>query len=199
MAVHTTVLLVFVSGSSLAADLPADDRSKIVVRVDLEVAVPADTLKFAEERAAEVFRRISVTVEWIDEETAARKHIRAPLTLVLVNAVPSRGTGIGIDEALGFAQPPVSRVHVFYDRIDQFRARQPVGLASVLGDVMAHELGHLLLPLPGHSPDGIMRPVVNSDSRALETFTKPQAAQIVSRLRLLFRSTEPISDVESPD
>ncbi len=55
--------------------------------------------------------------------------------------------------------------------------------AIILGDVMAHELGHLLLPLPGHSPSGIMRRGVDLQLRAMETFTTSQALEILSRLR----------------
>ena len=33
---------------------------------------------------------------------------------------------------------------------------QPIG--RVFGYAMGHEIGHLVLPPPAHSPDGIMRP-----------------------------------------
>jgi len=48
--------------------------------------------------------------------------------------------------------------------------------------VIAHELGHLMLPSLRHSARGIMRSGVDVHPRALETFTDPQARQIVSRL-----------------
>ena len=54
--------------------------------------------------------------------------------------------------------------------------------AITLGDVMAHELGHLILP-PGHSNAGIMRPTVNMRSRGVETFTEDEAAVIHTVLR----------------
>jgi len=54
-------------------------------------------------------------------------------------------------------------------------------VVTVLGDVMAHELGHLLLP-PGHSSIGIMRPQIDMMSRTLATFTKDEAAEIRRRL-----------------
>jgi len=163
-----------------AQDLPA-----IVVRVDRLVPVPADDLQFAEERAAEVYRRIGVLVTWIDEDTAARERLRTAFTLVLVNArrVPRE---VRLSEnALGFADPGVSRAWVLYDRVQEMCGRSHRTPASVLGDVIAHELGHLMLPLPGHSARGIMRPGVKTDSQAIETFTTPQVQDILSKVRHL--------------
>jgi hypothetical protein len=48
---------------------------------------------------------------------------------------------------------------------------------------MAHELGHLMLPSPGHSPDGIMRRGVDIEIGPVETFTTSQAREILFRLR----------------
>jgi hypothetical protein len=58
-------------------------------------------------------------------------------------------------------------------------------IPSILGDVMAHELGHLMLRPPGHSLDGIMRPNVPVRPRSLDTFTKSQAREILLRLSQL--------------
>jgi len=71
---------------------------------------------------------------------------------------------------------------VIYDRVEALGARSPGSLATLLGDVLAHELGHLMFPSPQHSAQGILRPGVDVHARALETFTDPQARQIVSRL-----------------
>ena len=46
---------------------------------------------------------------------------------------------------------------VFYDRAMELHANWNVGLADTLGNVMAHELGHLLLGSNSHASTGIMR------------------------------------------
>jgi hypothetical protein len=46
---------------------------------------------------------------------------------------------------------------VFYDRATEMHANWNVGLADILGNVMAHELGHLLLGSNSHASAGIMR------------------------------------------
>jgi hypothetical protein len=72
---------------------------------------------------------------------------------------------------------------LFYDRIAALNVGTTRTIPSLLGDVIAHELGHLMLPLPGHSADGIMRPEVETKSWHVKTFTKPQAREVLSRVR----------------
>jgi hypothetical protein len=46
---------------------------------------------------------------------------------------------------------------VFYDRVAELHANWNVALADILGNVIAHELGHLLLGSNSHASMGIMR------------------------------------------
>jgi hypothetical protein len=155
-----------------------------VVRIDNPAQVSADRLQLAEERATEVFRRIDVRLAWIDTDTAIREAV-APYTVVVL-AVPSRGSGRGgllsMDDVLGVAAPAARRAYVYFDRVAGMRIGSPRTVDSILGDVIAHELGHLMLPPPGHSATGIMRPNVSFDGSAIETFNGAQARQIRSRL-----------------
>jgi hypothetical protein len=48
----------------------------------------------------------------------------------------------------------------------------------VLARVLAHEIGHQMLPLQGHSESGIMRPSLNYRAAAPPTFTHDEAAAI---------------------
>ena len=61
-------------------------------------------------------------------------------------------------------------------------------LAQLLGFVMTHEMGHMLLPYSAHSQEVIMRPEwdraqVNNAVEGVLTFTPAQAALIGERLR----------------
>ena len=179
----TAILVVLFAISASNADASDDnDLPSAIVRLDNLAAVPPDYLAFAEGRAGDVFGRIGVQVTWIDEETAARDHIRPPFTVILIKSGPELAMRESIVDALGFADPSVSRAHVIYDRVEALTSRSQRSAASLLGDVIAHELGHLMLPGPGHSARGIMRSGVDVHARALETFTSPQARQIVFRL-----------------
>jgi hypothetical protein len=156
-----------------------------VVRVDHEAAVSASELQVAEGRAAEVFRRIGTRVTWVDEETAIREEILAPYTVVVMVGRPwhdDGGRARLVDNALGLAAPAAHRAHVYYDRVVAMQGGSRRSIGSILGDVIAHELGHLLLPPPSHSFTGIMRPNVSFDW-PIETFTEAEARQIRSQLR----------------
>ncbi len=68
--------------------------------------------------------------------------------------------------------------------------------SQLLGHVMAHELGHLLLPYGAHVVAGVMRPEwdraqVKNAAKGLLTFTPDQAALIRERLQA---SASPIPD-----
>jgi hypothetical protein len=51
--------------------------------------------------------------------------------------------------------------------------------ARVLGRVIADELGHIALPVPGHTSTGIMRSSVDMQPRGERYFTETQAAHLL--------------------
>jgi hypothetical protein len=147
----------------------------VVIRVNNVVGIEAGLLRFAEVRATDVFSQIGVRLTWVDMPTPAM------CTLALVNAHQNPGPYSDVQDALGYAEPQLHRAWIFWDRIDALNSRS-MSLAIVLGDAMAHELGHLMLSSRGHSVDGIMRPSVELRFRSTETFTKSQARDILTRL-----------------
>jgi hypothetical protein len=85
-------------------------------------------------------------------------------------------------DVMGQGAPLIGRAYIYYDRVLKLNPVPPRDIITTLGDVIAHELGHLMLP-PGHSNVGIMRPSINMTSRRLETFTTHEAAHIRERVR----------------
>ena len=76
---------------------------------------------------------------------------------------------------------------VFYDRARELHADWNVGLSDILGNVMAHELGHLLLGSNSHSAAGIMRAQWQGEelhrlSRGSLWFTSEQASHMRGKL-----------------
>ena len=87
-------------------------------------------------------------------------------------------------------------VWIFYFRIKSYSANLGMHASQLLGHVMAHELGHLLLPYGAHVVAGVMRPEwdraqVKNAAKGLLTFTPDQAALIRERLQA---SASPIPD-----
>ena len=64
------------------------------------------------------------------------------------------------NDALGLAHPVNGRAHIFCDRIAAMPG--PKLFAMMLGAVIAHEVGHLVLPGKSHSRSGVMRAEVDA-------------------------------------
>ena len=161
-----------------AADRGQEPELRITVRLDDKAGVQGVYLKFAKERAAEVFAFKGVKLDWIDGAEANRLKIVAPYTVLIMTEAPATlkaaMENLGMD-VMGQGAPLVGRAYIYYDRVMKLNPVPP-------RDVIAHELGHLMLPA-GHSNVGIMRPSINMTSRRLETFTDVEAAQIRERVR----------------
>ena len=161
----------------------------ITVRVDDKAGVQGALLEMAKARASEVFAMSGVRIEWIAGQAAHHKISAGYMILIMAEppahlkaAMKQLGTDV-----MGQGAPSIGRAYIYYDRVVAFPPVPPRDLPSTLGDIMAHELGHLMLP-PGHSPAGIMRPTINTRSRRVETFTDAEARDIQALLRA--RSTE---------
>jgi hypothetical protein len=175
--------LVMADGVSAAGRAP-EPELRITVRVDDKAGVQGAYLKFAKERAANVFAMRGVKLDWISGEDANRLKIVAPYMILIMAEAPARLKAemekLGTD-VMGQGAPAIGRAYIYYDRVLKLNPVPPRDIITTLGDVMAHELGHLLLP-PGHSNLGIMRPDINMTSRRLETFTDVEAAHIREHL-----------------
>jgi len=155
---------------------------RMTVRVDDQAGIQGDLLKFAKARAAEVFAMSGVLIEWVDGRDAKRLNLSVPyMVLIMAEAPPSLRTpnGRGAD-VMGQSVPIANRAYVYYDRLTP-TIIPPRDIVTTLGDVIAHELGHLMLP-PGHSSTGIMRANINMHTRRVETFTEEEAVRIHSLL-----------------
>ena len=167
----------------LVSDAAARQRAIRVTLVD-KVNVAATELARAKAAVEEIFRAVDVGVEWLSDHrigsavTDGAK--RGPVfTLMLVsNHDPVTTTGGCI---LGRAVPALSSGYVFFNRIVETSALHPIDVAAVLGRVMTHELGHLLLS-GGHAPYGIMRADLDLGFRNPDRFTPDQARQIRARV-----------------
>ena len=176
--------LLMANGAS-AASPSADPELQITVRVDDKAGVQGVYLKYAKARAAEVFAMKGVKLDWIDGTEANRLKIMAPYTVLIMAEAPAtlkaKMEALGMD-VMGQGAPTVGRAYIYYDRVLKLNPVPPRDVITTLGDVIAHELGHLMLPV-GHSNVGIMRPSINMTSRRLETFTEEEAAQIREHVR----------------
>ena len=141
--------------------------------------VPPEVVASAERIASDVYGAIGVALEWTDAGCAAGDHS------LTVNVIASKASTVDVtDLTLGFAEPGTSVATVLYDRVVAFARRYHVKREVLLGYVIAHEIGHLLLPPNSHSWQGVMRAVINLEDASAKRlrFTREQGDQIVRRI-----------------
>jgi hypothetical protein len=103
---------------------------------------------------------------------------------------------------LGQTNRPSRLVYVFFHRIMPIAVRYDQDYARLLGLVVAHELGHVLLPRDSHSPTGIMSARADVWSRAVRYFSNEQGAAIrsfLTRTREAAATTQPTNVNPEPN
>lgn len=171
------------------------------VRIDDRAAVSDAILRSAKAVATRIYWNIDVSLVWI-EPAAAAPHARAgretrivpddTATLRIIIVAPGLAERIHADpKALGVAADDARQsghvAYVFYDRVRMLSARYEQHGGAILGHVMAHELGHLLLPYDTHAESGLMRVDWSREdlehaAHGLLLFTPREAALIRARL-----------------
>jgi hypothetical protein len=143
--------------------------------VDL-VGIPQADLGVAKAEAVSVFRHAGIDVRWATGPLPALSAHTAPADVVALflvdGAEPDPRAGA---EVMGEAYRAVRRAYVFCDRLTAESNEHQTNRSVVLGRVMAHEIGHLLLPDRTHSRIGIMRPQVDFEIASVHSFTRDQA------------------------
>ncbi len=132
--------------------------------------------------------RVGAPPTWFGSETLACASVEWP-THLAVRVVS--GSRLATNEVFGVAFLSADGEgcysDVFYDRVMELHANWNVSLPDTLGNVMAHELGHLLLGSNSHSGMGIMRAHWQSEElRRLSLgglwFTNQQADHMTGKL-----------------
>jgi hypothetical protein len=84
---------------------------------------------------------------------------------------------------LGQAAKACGRAYIFSHRIAALAKRSERDLGQLLGRVIAHEVGHLVLPENSHSQAGIMSAALSMRPTADAWFTLDQVAAIRETVR----------------
>jgi hypothetical protein len=156
------------SSSCFAQDAPATKSLKpeLTISVHDYANVPAELLAAAEAEAHGIFHRAGVETVWLNCSAKLEKTQPAICYVVdsthLVVQVLSHAKSANFHyriEVLGIANLDENGVgyyaYIFYDRVQRISEERKLGQA-LLADVLAHEVGHLLLGSPSHSMTGIM-------------------------------------------
>ena len=159
----------------------------LVLQLHNFAGAPPTIVESAQRELVRVYGEIGVPVEWAgggpgEDAPAGAMHI------ILVDREGgilrrTRDTVLGATMWTGNGTPAV---YIFYRRVEAEARRHGVALALLLSSALAHELGHVLMPGRGHSPDGIMRACWNGDdfsnaNRGQLRFNREQIAVMKAR------------------
>ena len=148
-----------------------ESNLRITVRVYNYAQVPQGSLARAERKATRVFRKIGEETVWLNCPLDKAKYDEVPECL---ERFGSTDLGLRISPRFKAELLPVPRsafgwalltseggrgsdASIFYHRVKKLSQRGAFSLSMILGHVMAHEVGHLLLRTVNHSRKGIMR------------------------------------------
>ena len=136
-----------------------DDQPTVLVHIENRAAVPPETIAGARKELAHIYDAAGVLVESSAEPDHSRCALQLTVHVVLLG-------GAAADrfikrehvkrKVLAQANSDARRVYVFWERVGPSVDHQAVGHGDALGLVIAHELGHVLLPARRHSRNGIM-------------------------------------------
>lgn len=199
----TLLLIVWaaVFSTSSPASTPrrdADPPRRLQVSLFNDAGVDSATLAEAQSRASAIFSYSGIEVDWLvcgpvdPNDFLPRRTACSALVWPSHLSVRIRPRAISIS-AETFGQAFVNAEgeglysNVYYQNLAHSSAHRDVSDGEMLGYVLAHELGHLLLGTNSHSASGLMQPRWDSSTlraSALSSlrFTPAQSAVLRSRL-----------------
>ncbi len=185
-------------GAALAIELglsasvaPNGGRPSVLLYLANHAGASSNVVVSAKLEVIRIYREIGVKVIWTEQATSRPND---PLIII----IRETGQWVGPPAALGVAMrgtdSPGRVAYVFYDRVQPLAVKHQMSDGSLLGVVIAHEAGHLLLPYGSHSPSGLMQADWDEGqfflARAgLLRFTAQQAELIRARLARKYGTT----------
>ena len=172
------------SSSETATPTAAEPLRRVVVQVHRAAdSTPAARriLERAQEQAADIYAMIGVSLAWADPSAVTTPsgtiHVRVEL---LSDNQTDRFLRHNrrLRKAVLGAAPATGRVYIFWDRILRRARKDAIVPHRVLGLVLAHEIGHLMLPAQGHANKGLMRQSLDYQSTEVPVFTEAEAESI---------------------
>jgi hypothetical protein len=177
---HAAVVVALFSCSPVMA--AEGGSSAIVLHVDNYAHVRLETLADAEARAARIYAAAGVQIVWVDGDSdgsardEAALHVRVLLLDREMSDSKIRSNHVA-DGVMGQAAAPTRRAYIFYFRISDLASSKGCLVNDLLGKVLAHEVGHLMLTA-GHSDRGIMQSELDLRPNSRQQFTAAQATTL---------------------
>jgi hypothetical protein len=199
----TLLLIVWaaVFSTSSPASTPqggADQPRRLQVSLFNDAGVDSATLAEAQSRASAIFSHSGIEVDWLvcgpadPNDFLPRRTACSALVWPSHLSVRIRPRAVSVS-AETFGQAFVNTegeglyCNVYYQNLARSSGHRDLSDGEMLGYVLAHELGHLLLGTNSHSASGLMQPrwdssTLRPDALSSLRFTPSQSAVLRSRL-----------------
>ena len=165
IGIRLGMILALSASEGWSRDTPRETLT-VTISVFNEANVPAGTLVQAEQTASRIFQNSGISVKWVNcsshavdsrDGTRCRRvvfpdHLQVH---ILQRPISLRESALGI--SFLDADGRGCYADIFYGRVEKLYEGTQLSPASILGHVVAHEIGHLLLGTSSHSAGGIMR------------------------------------------
>jgi hypothetical protein len=181
-------MLAVAQGAWAQSANPAEKLQLRVLLVNRAGARP-EVVQAAERDTAAIYAAAGIQTTWVEPAPAGTPN-DVDLTVVLRPESAVDASMKLTDATLGYAVTELGApgqrgrlVWVFFGRVEKHAERNHIQISRLCGLVMAHEIGHLVLPA-GHTKSGLMRGTWDLQSGLLQFFNSEQRNEIHARLAL---------------
>jgi hypothetical protein len=136
------------------------DTPRLAVVVNDYAGAEPAVLELAKSHVILIYRGAGVAVDWVDREDPRlddQAFLKSIVTVSLYSEEMDDRSDVR-DAVVGKAPPGGRTVKVLYHRLEEIWSGRTPEAAFLLGNVIAHEIGHLLLPGGAHARYGLMAP-----------------------------------------
>jgi hypothetical protein len=149
----------------------------IRLQMDNDADVPAAILKSSQDEVARIFADAGLEMEWTETEPR--------FTVQIVTSVLGFARASSPVMGVALRTPGGATAQIFFNQVQGFARTSHVVVSTLLAHVIAHEIGHLLLPRMPHSATGLMkadwdRALVRELTAGSLTFTDAQIKGILA-------------------
>jgi hypothetical protein len=143
MVMAVMITLARVADAAEPGQLPV-----IHLQMDNDADVPAAILNRSQDEVARIFADAGLGVEWT--ETGPRFTVQIVPIALGYRRASSPVMGVAV------RSPNPATARIFFNEVKDFARTWDVNISTLLAHVIAHEIGHLLLPYVPHSATGLM-------------------------------------------
>jgi hypothetical protein len=171
------VMAVMIAVARVADGAEPGQLPAIHLQMDNDAGVPAAVLTKSQDEVARIFADAGLGVEWT--ETGPRFTVQIVTSALGYARASSPVMGVAL------RQPGGATAQIFLNQVLDFARTRHVDVSTLLAYVIAHEIGHLLLPRMPHSATGLMKAdwdtaLVREVTAGSLTFTDAQIKRILA-------------------